>query len=85
MKLWRLYPNSAISNSLWVIRLGEWKLESLEMGYALVCSECGRILGLRKAEMADIDISKCPTCEKDMDLDSIDEDELMEYARGEFK
>jgi DNA-directed RNA polymerase subunit RPC12/RpoP len=67
------------------INKAEWKLESFDLGYALVCSNCGRKVGLRKVEMADIDISKCPNCDSEMNLDSLDEDELMEYAKGEFK
>lgn len=67
-----------------MIEMAEWKVKSLEMGYALECSNCGRKIGMKKYMMADMDISRCPSCDEDMDLDSLDEDELMDISKGEL-
>ena len=62
--------------------MGEWKLESFEMGYALVCSVCGKKISLKDFIFADRDITVCPQCESKMEL-NIDEDEIAEYVKGD--
>lgn len=61
-----------------------WKLIGTQMGWALECSECKHKISIKQYAFADQPISTCPFCEKEMDLSSIDEDEIQELLKGAF-
>ncbi len=60
-----------------------WELVSTDFGYGLRCSNCGFTISVKDWEYADQDTRRCPKCDKQMDLDSVDEDEILSMAEGE--
>lgn len=51
---------------------------------ALECENCEHKISLKDYAMADRAINICPFCGREMDLDSLDEDEIQELLEGEF-
>ena len=84
--LWIQYRNSAISISSWgdEVAKKKWILKSTDFGMGLECENCEHKISLKDYAMADREIYICPFCGSEMDLDSIDEDEIQELLEGEF-
>lgn len=60
-----------------------WELVSTDLGYGLRCSNCDFTISVKDWEYGDQNTDKCPRCGKQMDLDSVDEDEILSLAEGE--
>ena len=60
-----------------------WEIKSTEMGYAIECSNCHHKISVKDAIIANQVIDTCPFCKKDMDLNELDYDKLLEFANGE--
>ena len=62
----------------------KWILVSTDLGMGIECENCGHKISIKDYEMADISVETCPFCKAEMDLDSIDDDEIHDILEGEF-
>lgn len=62
----------------------KWFLISSDLGMGIECENCGHKISLKDYEMADMRFDFCPFCKEEMDLDSIDDEEVQDLLEGEF-
>lgn len=62
----------------------KWLLISTDLAMGIECEHCGHKISIKDYEMADKPFDICPFCKEEMDLDSIDDDEIHTFLEGEF-